>query len=77
MLIVGTGYVIVLLKTYLVLLPSPAVFMTRPSASTTSKFKTFSLIVPYLTALVPDALVEHIPQSVASAPGSINRNIHI
>ena len=27
-------------------------------------------MVPYLTALVPDALVAHIPQTDASAPGS-------
>ena len=54
---------------------SPAVCNMRPSASTTSRFMTFSLIVPYLTALVPDALVAAIPQSDASAPGSVKQLI--
>ena len=57
---------------YFVLLPGPDVSMTRPSARTTSKFRTFSRIVPYLTAFVPEALVEHIPHKLASAPGSEN-----
>ena len=35
-------------NTYLVRRPSPAVLMIRPSANTTSRFVTFSLIVPYL-----------------------------
>ena len=32
--------------------------------------RTFSLMVPYRTAFVPEALVAVIPQSEASAPGS-------
>ena len=32
---------------------------------------TFSRIVPYLTAFVPEALVAAIPQRDASAPGSV------
>lgn len=50
--------------------PFPAVCMIVPSASTTSRFTTFSLMVPYRTALVPDALVAAIPHRDASAPGS-------
>ena len=65
---------------YLVLRPSPAVLMIVPSDRTTSKLRTFSLIVPYLTALVPEALVAAIPHKLASAPGSnrhrINYNIN-
>jgi hypothetical protein len=38
-----------------------------PSAITTSMLRTFSRIVPYKTALVPDALVAHMPQMEASA----------
>jgi hypothetical protein len=37
------------------------VVMTEPSAVTTVTFNTFSRIVPYLTALVPDAPVDIIP----------------
>ena len=55
---------------YLVLRPRPAVLMNVPSDRTTSKLRTFSLIVPYLTALVPEALVAAIPHKLASAPGS-------
>ena len=65
---------------YLVLRPCPAVLMIVPSDRTTSKLRTFSLIVPYLTALVPEALVAAIPHKLASAPGSnryrINYNIN-
>ena len=65
---------------YLVLRPCPAVLMIVPSERTTSKLRTFSLIVPYLTALVPEALVAAIPHKLASAPGSnryrINYNIN-
>ena len=46
------------------------VLIIRPSARTTSKANTFSFIVPYLTAVVPDALVAAIPPSDAFAPGS-------
>ena len=35
---------------------------------------TLSFIVPYLTALVPDALVDVIPPKEAFAPGSIGKN---
>ena len=44
--------------------------MTRPSASTAVSASTFSLIVPYRTAVVPDARVAVMPPIVASAPGS-------
>lgn len=56
---------------YLVLRSLPAVCMIVPSGRTTSRLSTFSLIVPYLTALVPEALVADIPHKLASAPGSI------
>ena len=46
----------------------------RPSARTTVSPKTFSRIVPYRTAFVPEALVAAIPPSEASAPGSIGKN---
>ena len=45
--------------------------MTFPSAVTTCKFKTLFFMVPYLTALVPEAPVEAIPPRVALAPGSV------
>ena len=61
------------LSPYLALPVSPAVYNTSPVASTTCRFSTFSLIVPYLTALVPEALVAAIPHNEASAPGSIGR----
>ena len=35
---------------------------------------TLSFIVPYLTAFVPDALVEDMPPIDAFAPGSIGKN---
>jgi hypothetical protein len=47
------------------------VVTTRPSAITTVRPKTFSRIVPYRTAVVPDARVAAMPPMVASAPGSI------
>ena len=56
---------------YLALPVSPEVYRTSPDASTTCKLITFSLIVPYLTALVPEALVAAIPHNEASAPGSV------
>ena len=37
---------------------------------TTVMAMTFSLIVPYFTAAVPEAAQAHIPPIVASAPGS-------
>mmetsp|Transcript_9743 Transcript_9743/g.22986 ORF Transcript_9743/g.22986 Transcript_9743/m.22986 type:complete len:303 (+) Transcript_9743:650-1558(+) len=43
---------------------------TEPSAITTVNPITLSRIVPYRTALVPDAAVAVIPPRVASAPGS-------
>ena len=49
--------------------------MISPEGSTTSKLRTFSLMVPYLTALVPDALVAAIPHRDASAPGSRNEDL--
>ena len=56
---------------FLALIFIPAVSKTVPFARTTSRFRVFSFIVPYLTALVPLAPVEHIPQSDASAPAFI------
>ena len=55
---------------HLALLPFPAVCRMDPSGSTTSKLRTFSFMVPYRTALVPDAPVAAIPHRDASAPGS-------
>ena len=43
----------------------------RPSAVTTVNPSTFSRIVPYRTAVVPEARVAVMPPMVASAPGSI------
>ena len=48
----------------------PAVYMTSPFGNTTSRFTTFSFIVPYRTAFVPEAPVAAIPHSDACAPGS-------
>ena len=59
------------LPPYFALPVSPPVYNTSPVASTTCRFNTFSLIVPYLTALVPEALVAAIPHNEASAPGSV------
>ena len=50
------------------------VLITLPSANTISIAKTFSRIVPYKTAVVPDALVAAIPPKVAFAPGSTEKN---
>ena len=55
---------------YFDLLPYPAVWIILPSLRTTSRLMTFSLIVPYRTAFVPEALVAAIPHKEASAPGS-------
>ena len=52
----------------------PPVLIIFPFANTTSKPKTFSRIVPYLTAVVPEALVAAIPPSEAFAPGSTGKN---
>jgi hypothetical protein len=47
--------------------------ITLPSGRTAVRLITFSLIVPYFTALVPDALVAAIPPIEASAPGSTGK----
>jgi hypothetical protein len=52
----------------------PEVWMTDPSAQTTSKLSAFSFIVPYRTAFVPLAPVAHIPHIEASAPGSMGNH---
>jgi hypothetical protein len=44
--------------------------IARPSAVTTVKPSTASRIVPYRTAVVPEARVAAMPPMVASAPGS-------
>ena len=44
--------------------------MTCPSASTTVSPRTASRIVPYRTAVVPEARVAAMPPIVLSAPGS-------
>lgn len=46
---------------------------TCPSAITAVSASTLSLMVPYLTVVVPLALVEAMPPSVASAPGSTGK----
>ncbi len=56
---------------FLALVP---VLIILPSAKTTSIWRTFSRIVPYNTAVVPDALVAAIPPNVAFAPGSTEKN---
>ena len=50
------------------------VLIILPFASTTSRPRTFSRIVPYLTAVVPDARVAAIPPKEAFAPGSTGKN---
>ncbi len=52
----------------------PPVEISEPSGSTTFIDSTRSRIVPYLTALVPEARVAAIPPIVASAPGSVGKN---
>src|SRR6185295_13181049 len=47
--------------------------MTRPSARTAVSPSTFSRIVPYRTAVVPEARVAAMPPIVASAPGSTGK----
>ena len=47
--------------------------MIRPSAVTTVSASTFSRIVPYRTAFVPEARVAAMPPIDASAPGSIGK----
>mmetsp|Transcript_32814 Transcript_32814/g.79772 ORF Transcript_32814/g.79772 Transcript_32814/m.79772 type:complete len:212 (-) Transcript_32814:596-1231(-) len=49
------------------------VFVIVPSAKTHSSANTLSRIVPYRTAVVPDAEVAAIPPMVASAPGSTTK----
>jgi hypothetical protein len=46
----------------------------RPSGRTTVSDSTFSRIVPYRTAVVPEARVAAIPPKVASAPGSTEKD---
>ena len=45
--------------------------MMSPLGRTTSRFITFSRIVPYRTAHVPDALVAAMPHSDACAPSAL------
>ena len=45
------------------------VFIILPSDITTLRPITFSFIVPYLTAVVPEALVAAMPPIEAFAPG--------
>ena len=45
-----------------------------PLGSTTVNPNTMDFMVPYFTAMVPEADVAVIPPSVASAPGSIGKN---
>ena len=56
-----------------VFLVLPPVLIVSPFGSTTVNPKTIVFIVPYLTAIVPEAEVAAIPASVASAPGSIGK----
>ena len=57
-----------------VFLALPPVLIICPSGKTIVNPKTFVLIVPYLTAIVPEAEVEHMPPIDASAPGSMGKN---
>ena len=57
-------------EVFLVLLP---VLIISPLASTTVKPEMTVRIVPYLTAIVPDAEVDAIHPNAASAPGSIGK----
>ena len=50
------------------------VLIIRPSDITTFRPITFSFIVPYLTAVVPEARVAAIPPIEALAPGSTGKN---
>ena len=47
--------------------------MISPLGKTTVKPEITVLIVPYFTAIVPEADVDAIPPSAASAPGSIGK----
>ena len=58
-------------EVFLVLAP---VLIISPLGKTTVKPEITVLIVPYLTAIVPEAEVDAIPPSAASAPGSIGKN---
>ena len=49
------------------------VFIISPFGKTTVKPEMIVLIVPYFTAIVPDADVAAIPPRAASAPGSIGK----
>ena len=49
------------------------VLRTWPPGSTTVRLRTQSFIVPYLTALVPEAEVAIIPPMCAFGPGSTGR----
>ena len=48
--------------------------MIEPSGITACSDSTASRIVPYRTAVVPEARVAAMPPSVASAPGSSGKN---
>ena len=50
------------------------VLMISPLGRTTVRPEITVLIVPYFTAIVPDADVAAIPPRAASAPGSIGKN---
>ena len=50
------------------------VVIISPVGKTTVKPIVAVFMVPYLTAIVPEADVEHIPPIVASAPGSMGKN---
>ena len=47
---------------------------TSPEAITTVSPSTSCFIAPYFTVVVPDAPVDAMPPSVASAPGSTGKN---
>jgi hypothetical protein len=47
--------------------------MTSPFGRTTVRPRTVSRIVPYRTAVVPEARVAAMPPIVASAPGSTQK----
>ena len=56
-----------------VFLVLPPVLIISPLGRTTVKPRTIVFMVPYLTAMVPEADVAAIPANVASAPGSIGK----
>ena len=58
-------------EVFFVLLP---VFIISPFGRTTVNPVITVFIVPYLTAIVPEAEVEAIPPIAAFAPGSIGKN---